>query len=165
MHELVTKEELIDDALAKAVGPVDSFVGDAIFAICHEAAENVLGRAVIEALGSDRGRLALVAPWIWDLARGLHFQGRDGRPEMSTSELLSLLAPVSHDSPQTQRCAEAIDLSATLTLDRLFESVLGPGACSRPSEENEAAVPWLTPLKLGYRIHLALEFLRLTPSN
>jgi hypothetical protein len=84
---------------------------------------------------------------------------------MSTAELLSKLAPVLQDSQQTQRFAEAIDLSATLTLDRLLESVLGPGACSRPSEENEAAVPWLTPLKLGYRIHLALEFLRLTPSN
>jgi hypothetical protein len=165
MHELVTKEELIDEALARAVGPVDSFGGDAISAICNEAAEKVLGQAVIEALGSDRDRLALVAPWMWDLARGLHFQGRDGRPEMSTAELLSKLAPVLQDSQQTQRFAEAIDLSATLTLDRLLESVLGPGACSRPSEENEAAVPWLTPLKLGYRIHLALEFLRLTPSN
>lgn len=50
-----------------------------------------------------------------------------------------------------------------LTLDRLLEPVLGPGACNAPVEVNHAALPWLTPLKLGYHVHLALELLRLAP--
>ncbi len=165
MHELVPKEALVDEALAKAVGPVDSFVGDAIVGICNEAAEQVLGPAIVEALGNDRDRLALVAPWLWDLARGLHFQGRYGRPDMPTAELLSVLASDMRDPQQVQRFAETVDLSLALTLDRLLEAVLGPGACFRPPAENEASLPWLTPLKLGYRIHLALEVLRLTPST
>jgi hypothetical protein len=77
MHELVSKESRIDEALAKTVGPVDSFVGDAAVGICNEAAEQVLGPAVIEALGNDRDRRALVAARV-GLACGLHFQGRDG---------------------------------------------------------------------------------------
>ncbi len=162
MHDLLSKETLVDETLTKAIGPVDRFVGDAIVGICNEAVEHVLGSAVIEALGHDRDRLALVAPWVWDLARGLHFQGRDGRPEMPTAELLSLLAPRLHDPQQIQRFAETIDLTTALTLDRLLDAVLGPGACARPPEENEAALPWLTPLKLGYRIHITPALIGLT---
>jgi hypothetical protein len=165
MHDLLPKEALVDKELTEAIGPVDRFVGDAIVGICNEAVEHVLGPAIIEALGNDLDRLALVAPWVWDLARGLHFQGRAGRPEMPTAELLSLLVPGVHDPQQIQRYAETIDLTTALTLDRLLEAVLGPGACSRPPRANEAALPWLTPLKLGYRVHIALEFLRLTPSS
>jgi hypothetical protein len=84
---------------------------------------------------------------------------------MPTAELLSVLASELQDPQQVQRFAETVDLSFALTFDRLLEAVLGPGACSRPPEENEAALPWLTPLKLGYRIHLALELLRLTRSG
>jgi hypothetical protein len=165
MHELLPKETLVDKTLSEAIGPVDRSVGDAIVGICNEAVEHVLGSAVIEALGNDLDRFALVAPWVWDLARGLHFQGRAGRPEMPTAELLSLLAPGLHDPHQVERFAQTIDLATMLTLDRLLEAVLGPGACSRPPEDNDAALPWLTPLKLGYRIHITLEFLRLTPSG
>ena len=162
MHDLLAKEALIDKALTDAIGPVDRFVADAIVSICNEAVEQVLGPAVIEALRNDHNRLALAAPWVWDLARGLHFQGRNGRANLPTAELLSVLGPQLQHS-QLHRFAEAIDISIALTLDRLLESVLGPGTCSRNPEENEAAVPWLNPLKLGYRIHLVLELIRLTP--
>jgi len=50
---------------------------------------------------------------------------------------------------------------AVLTLDRVLEQVLGPGASARDPRANEAAAPWLTGLKLGSRIHLVLELLRL----
>jgi hypothetical protein len=163
MRHLLPKETLVDKVLTDAIGPVDRFVGDAIVGICNEAVEHVLGPAVIEALGNDVDRLALLAPWVWDLARGLHFQGRDGRPNLRTTELLSVLAPRLEDPHQLQRFAEVIDLSTALTLDRLLESVLGPGASARNPDENDADVPWLTPLKLGYRVHLTLELIRLTP--
>lgn len=70
-----------------------------------------------------------------------------------------MLAPWLEDPHQLQRFAEVIDLSTALTLDRLLEPVLGPGASARNPEENDAAVPWLTPLKLGYRVHLTLELI------
>ena len=164
MHDLLAQEVLLDRALTEAIGPVDRFVADAIVSICNEAVEYVLGAAVVEVLGNDLDRLALAAPWVWDLARGLHFEGRDGRPDLPTAELLSVIGPQLQD-PQLHHFAEAVDVATALTLDRLLESVLGPGACSRNPEENEAAVPWLIPLELGYRIHLVLELIRLTPHD
>jgi len=41
----------------------------------------------------------------------------------------------------------------------VLEHVLGP-----PSE-NQAQLPWIEALKLGYNLHLVLEFLRLLPSS
>ena len=160
-HDLLAKEVLLDSALTEAIGPVDRFVADAIVTICNEAVEHVLGAALVEALGNDLDRLALAAPWVWDLARGLQFQGRHGRRDLRTAELFSVLSP-QLQGPQLQRFAEVIDLSTALTLDRLLEPVLGPGACARRPQENDAALPWLTPLKLGYRIHLVFELVHLT---
>src|ERR1017187_6323835 len=61
------------------------------------------------------------------------------------------------------RLAESVDLAAVLTLDRVLEQVLGPGASARDPRTNEAAAPWLAGLKLGSRIHLVQELLRLLP--
>jgi len=54
---------------------------------------------------------------------------------------------------------------APLTVGRIVEQVLGPGGCARDPALNEAAAPWLAGLKLGYRIGLALELLRLSLSG
>jgi len=61
------------------------------------------------------------------------------------------------------RLAETIDLAAVLTLGRVLEQVLGPGTATRDPRANEAAAPWLAGLKLGSRIHLVQELLRLLP--
>jgi hypothetical protein len=48
-------------------------------------------------------------------------------------------------------------------MGRVLEQVLGPGAGARDPRANEAAAPWLAGLKLGSRIHLVQELLRLLP--
>jgi hypothetical protein len=105
MNELVSKEALVDEALAKAVGPVDSFVGDAIVGICHEKPSTCPDRRSSRHWGTT--------------GTGWH------------SSLLG--------------CGTWLEVSTALTLDRLLEAVLGPGACFRSPEEDEARLPWLTP--------------------
>lgn len=165
MTEFVSQEALLDEALTATLGPVDSSVGEAIVGICNDAVEQVLGPALAETLRSDPSRVALVVPWVWDLARGLQFQSLHNQSEWRTVELLAILDPRPQDREQLKRFAESIDVTTALTLDRLLDPVLGPGACTRPPEANDAAAPWLEPLRLGYRIHLALELLRLTASH
>jgi hypothetical protein len=50
-----------------------------------------------------------------------------------------------------------------LNLGRVLEQVLGLGAGSRDPRDNEVAAPWLPGLKLGFRIYLVQEVLRLLP--
>ncbi len=161
MADLLGAGELLDEALAAALGPVDDVTGDAITGICNDALEDVLGPVLVGALRADHRLLPLVAPWVWDLARGLQFQSRNGPREPATAELLTRLGSRQLAGQDARRFAEAVDLAAVLTLDRVLDQVLGPGAAARDPRANEAAAPWLTGLKLGSRIHLVLELLRL----
>jgi hypothetical protein len=163
MAELVGADGLLDEALTAALGPVDAATSDAIAGICNDALREVLGPALVSALRADRRLLPLVAPWVWDLARGLHFQSQNVAVEPATADLLARLGRHQLAGRDTRRLAEAVDLAAVLTLDRLLEQVLGPGACTRDPRVNEAGAPWLTGLKLGFRVYLVLELLRLLP--
>ena len=49
-------------------------------------------------------------------------------------------------------------------IGRVTENALGPGASARHPSAN-ATLPWLGGLKLGYRIGLTLELLRLSASG
>jgi hypothetical protein len=161
--ELLAADELLDAALTAALGPVDEATGEAIAGICNDALSAVLGPVLVSAMQADRGHLSLIAPWVWDLARGLQFQSHNGGPEPSTAELLARLGAGSICDEHGVRFAEAVDLAAVLTLDRVLEQVLGPGAAARDPRANEDRAPWLTGLKLGSRIHLVQELLRLLP--
>ena len=161
MAEPLAAAELLDAALTAALGPVDALTSDAIAGICNDAIGGVLGPELAGALSSDRRLLPLIAPWVSDLARGLQFQSRKGAGEPPSSELLTLLASLPLTDDEVRRWAETIDLATVLTLDRVIEQALGPGAAARDPAINEAAAPWLAGLKLGYRIHLVLELLRL----
>jgi hypothetical protein len=163
MRELLSAGDLIDDGLAAALGPVDPATGNAIAGICNDALRDVLGSAILTALRDDRRLLRLAAPWVWDLARGLQFQSQHGAPEPATGELLACLGGTRIFGKNAGRLAESVDVAAVLTLDRVLEQVLGPGASGRDPRANEAAAPWLTGLKLGARIHLVQELLRLLP--
>ena len=155
---------LLDQALTAVLGPVDRQTSAAITGICDDAIASVLGPALAEKLRADPRLLPLVAPWVMDLARGLQFQSCNGPDEPATTELLTRLASRSLSEDQVRRCVETIDLAAVLTLGRVTEHVLGPGAGSRDPAANEAVAPWLAGLKLGYRIGLVLELLRLSSS-
>ena len=163
MGDLLSAHEVLDEALTAALGPVDDITGEAIAGICNDALDDVLGPILVRAVRDDRRKLPLVAPWVWDLARGLQFQSRNGAREPATAELFARLGRRQLAGQDAQRFAETVDLAAVLTLDRVLEQVLGPGASARDPRANEAAAPWLTGLKLGSRIHLILELLRLLP--
>lgn len=156
---------LLDRTLTAVLGPVDVATAAAIAGICDDAITTVLGPSLADAVRADPHRLLLVAPWVMDLARGLQFQSQNGAGEPATTELLTCLANQPLTPDQVQRFAETIDLAVALTLGRVTEHVLGPGASGRNPTANETAAPWLTGLKLGYRIDLVLELLRLSSSE
>jgi hypothetical protein len=163
MAEPLTGGELLDSALAAVLGPVDDATAEAIAGICNDALRDVLGPVLAGQLLMDRRRLPLAAMWVWDLARGLQFQSREGAAEPATADLLALLGGLGLAGLNCRRLAEQIDIAAVLTLDRVVAQVLGPGATARDPRINEDAAPWLTGLKLGTRIHLVQETLRLLP--
>jgi hypothetical protein len=163
MPELLSADDLLDQGLTAALGPVDHVTGSVIAGICNDALRDVLGPALVTALRADCRLVPLTAPWVWDLARGLQFQSQRGAPEPATGELLACLGGTRLAGKDAERIAESVDLAAVLTLDRVLEQVLGPGASARDPRANEAAAPWLTGLKLGSRIHLVQELLRLLP--
>jgi hypothetical protein len=159
---LLASDELLDGGLAGVLGSVDRPTSDAIAAICNDALVTALGPAAMEMLRADHALLPLVAPWVWDLARGLQYQSRHGPVQPSTTDLLGCLSGRGLPPDQARQFAETIDLTVVLTLDRVIGQVLGPGACARDPAANESAAPWLGGLTLGYRIHLARELLRLS---
>lgn len=110
MAEFVSREELLDNALTEAIGPVDAPVSSAIVDICNDAIEHVLGSALTDTLLAHRHLVPAVTPWVWDLARGLHFQSRYSRPEPPTGELLIVLARRHQDPDQMESWAETVDL-------------------------------------------------------
>jgi hypothetical protein len=134
---------LLDAALTAALGPVDALTAEAITAVCGDALGSVLGPALAVMVRDDRRLLPLVAPWVRDLARGLQFQSRFGPDQPPTADLLTRLSRRPLTGEQVRRFAETADLTAALTLNRLLEQVLGPGACAREPAANQAAAPWL----------------------
>jgi hypothetical protein len=159
--------ELLDETLDAVLGPADSATCDAIAGICNDALDAVLGPAAVGALLADRRLLPRVAPWVLDLARGLQYQSRYGGQEPRTVSLLARLGGpgTGITAAEAIRLAETVDLAAVLTLGLVLEQVLGPGAVTRDPRANEAAAPWLSGLKLGARIRLVQEMLRLLPPS
>ena len=163
LAEPLRASELIDGSLVAALGPVDAATGEAIAGICNDALRDVLSPAVIGAVLADHRLLPMVAPWVLDLARGLQFRGRELTPEPATADLITRLGAPGISAADARRLAETADLAAVLILGRVLEQVLGPGAGTRDPRANEAAAPWLPGLKLGFRIYLVQEALRLLP--
>ena len=152
---------LLYTALTELLGPVDQQTSDAIIGICDDAIRAVLGPWLSAAVRADDRVLPRIAPWALDLARGLQFQNSNGPGDPPTTGLLTLLASRPLDQHEARRFADTVDLAVVLTLGRVTDQVLGPGASARDPAVNELAAPWLAALKLGYRIGLVLELLRL----
>jgi hypothetical protein len=158
----VTADSLLDPALTRLLGPVSQQTSDAITGICGDALHAVLGDTLASALLADPALLTRAAPWLLDLARGLQYQDRAGPGDPPTSELLTLLTCTPPSNDQARQFAETVDLAVVLTLGHLTDQVLGPCSGTRHPIANQIAAPWLAALKLGYRIGLVLELLRLT---
>ncbi len=153
---------LLDPVLTSLLGPVDDEASAAINGICDEALHAVLGHARAQATRADPALMTRIAPWARDLARGLQFQAQTGAGDPPTEGLLALLSSQPLTGPQVRQFAETVDLSVMLTLSHLTDQVLGPGSAARNPAANDSAAPWLAALKLGYRVGLVLELLRLT---
>jgi hypothetical protein len=102
-----------------------------------------------------------VAPWILDLARGLHYQHLRGPDLPSTARLIDDLAFTPFETSIRDRLAEGIDWAYILTEDRIAEYLQGPGAIKRAPAHRERDFPWYGRLKIGYRIALTNEAIRL----
>ncbi|MGC8463163.1 MAG: hypothetical protein ACP5P9_05790 [Acidimicrobiales bacterium] len=165
MPEPLGVEELVDGALEARIGPFEPDILDAVVGICTDALAATVGPRIFAELETDRRRVLLVAPWVSDLASGLFVLERFGPRERSSSELLDLLSTSALDEGHRTRMAESVDVAASLTLDRVLEHVLGRGACGRDPRLNAVDAPWLSALTYGYRVHVALELLRLLPSH
>jgi hypothetical protein len=165
MVDLFEGPELLDPILTGAVGHVDASSVAAIAGICNDAVATVLGAAIVEDLASDGARLWLVVPWVKDLARGLQLRSVKGPIDVRTTSLLRLLGGDRVTEKDLQRAGSSIDVAVALQLGDVLEHVLGPDAARRLPSENEAQLPWIETLKLGYHVHLVLEFLRLLPSS
>lgn len=165
MSEILTARDLVDPILVATLGRPRPDTVDAIVGVCSDALEATVGPEVLAALERQRHLVALVAPWVFDLARGLLVLERQGSGELPSSALLDLLSGQRLSEHDRERLAEAVDLTTTLTLDRVLEHVLGPGACAQDPLSNVLAAPWLNALKYGHRVHIALELLRLLPAS
>lgn len=165
MAEVLNAEELLDRVLVATLGPFQPDIVDAVVGVCTDALASTVGPEILAVLGGDPRRLSVVAPWVFDLARGLLVLQRDGPKELPSSDLLYQLSDQRLSEHDCARFAETVDLAATLTLDRVLEHVLGPGACARDPQANASTAPWLAALTYGHRIHIALELLRLLPAG
>lgn len=165
MSGVLLAEELVDPMLVAAFGPAQPDIVEAVVGVCTDALFSTLGPDVVAVLASDRNLVRLVAPWVFDLARGLLVLQRHGPKELASGELLDLLSRHQLGEHDRARFAETVDLASTLTLDRVLEHVLGPGACAKDPHANALAAPWLAALTYGHRVHIALELLRLLPAN
>ncbi len=161
MSEVLLAEELVDSKLVATLGPPQSDIVEAVVGVCTDALVTTLGPDILAVLATDRNLVPLVAPWVFDLARGLLVLQRCGPAELPSGDLLDLLSGHRLNKHDRARFAETIDLAATLTLDRVLEHVLGPGACASDPRANALAVPWLTALTYGHRVHIVMELLRL----
>lgn len=155
------EDNVLDPALADLLGPTGAEAAAAIGGICRDALETVLGPERAREVVADPALLPRIAPWVRDLARGLQYQDRHGPEEPRTTELLALLSGGALSRARLEVFAESVDLSVMLTLGRVAEQVLGSGATGRDPLVNDVTAPWLAGLKLGYRIGLAMELLRL----
>ncbi|HSR83248.1 MAG TPA: hypothetical protein VLM11_03600 [Streptosporangiaceae bacterium] len=78
MAELLGADDLLEDALTAALGPVGQRIGEAIAGICKPAPRDVHRPVIISAVHADHRLLALIAHWAWDLAHGVQFQSQAG---------------------------------------------------------------------------------------
>lgn len=153
----------LDPRLATLIGKPDHAERRAIEPVLEDVIRQVLD------VGSDPLRVVYLdrhAPWARDLARGLHWLALGLSPEPSTAEMLDILADRPLTDEQRRRFTDDIDVAYALTYHRHIDTVAGHGASATISVASlRANRPWLDTLLLGWRLHLAVELLRLTRSD
>lgn len=160
---MTTRPWWLDPRLAMLIGQPDHAARLAIEPVLGDVVRQVLD------LGSDPLRVVYLdrhAPWARDLARGLHWLALGHPPEPPTAHILDILADRRMIIEQRVRLASDIDVAYALTYHRHLNTVAGHGASATLSVSHlRANRPWLDTMLLGWRLHLAIELLRLTRSD
>lgn len=150
----------LDARLVACIGPVADDVARAIDAEVHEAVMQVVGH-LLEPSTPLPAVVPAVAPWAYDLGRGLHWHARRGTTPI-TAELISVLAPSVATTATTEVFARDVDITWALVHGRYTNQIFGPGAVRRPSSVLRDRCPWFDAAVTGHRIDLVLEFARLS---
>jgi hypothetical protein len=153
--------DLLDGFLVERIGGVSDTTLESILSVCEDAATAVVGCEIGRAVLRDPPLTERMLGWIWDLARGLHYQSIYGSDMPSTRELIERLGPPYLDMDIRAIIADRVDWAFILIEDRLAEHVQGRNAIKLSGVERERTFPWYDRLKLGYRIRLTTEALRL----
>lgn len=157
-------EDLLDPVLVGRFGNADAVTLNEITNICEEALIKVLGPGIREFVSVNQTAAQMVVPWVFDLARGLHYQSVCGPDLPLTIKLVDQLSRVPIPTVYRNWIAEQIDMAYILTADRVAQFIQGRGGISRDPAMREQIFPWYGRLEIGYRIHLTTEALRLLPS-
>ena len=159
---MLKAEDLLDPILVAKIGMLDTQTAQELLNLCKEAANAVLGQEAWSFLSKNRSIIERAVPWIWDLARGVHFQSFYGPDMPQTGDLINQLSDKPLDDALCVLLADRIDLAFIFTEDRIAEYVQGRGAIKLDPASRERSFPWYPRLLLGYRIRLTTEVLRLT---
>jgi hypothetical protein len=155
--------DLLDPILVVRVSSLETETLQELFSYCNAAVAGVLGSEAWSYLSKDELTAERTVPWVWDLARGFHFQSVRGSQTPQTIDLVDQLSIVPLDPDLRQALADTIDWPCILTEDRVAEWVQGRGAIRMDAIKRENLFPWYPQLLLGYRIRLTTEALRLMP--
>lgn len=109
--------------------------------ICEEAVVAVLGQGVITFLAQDDRLADRAAPWVWDLARGLHYQSMCGSQVPLTIKLLDQLSHIPLEDWERNLFTDKIDWAFILTEDRVAEFVQGRGAIGLDPVSRQRSFP------------------------
>jgi len=158
---LLTREDLLDEELAAKIGDINTVTLESILRICEDAVAEVIGMPAGQLVLHDVRMAEKVVAWIWDLSRGVHYQSIYGPDMPMTQELVERLGPQSLDTAMRQTLSDRIDWTFILTEDRIAQCIGGRNSIRRPGATSEGEFPWYDRLKLGYRIRIVMEALRL----
>jgi hypothetical protein len=154
--------EMIDPRLTAHFGFPDSPTLSAFHDIVTQAVADILGSRVTEAISPTTAEeLFLLAPWAWDLNRGLHYRAECGPDEPESIELLTHFAGSAIEVGKAHEIANSLDIAVVLTIDQTIDHIHGIGATKLDPERLKVKTPWLGTCLLGVRLRVLLEFLRL----
>lgn len=158
---MLTREDLLDEELAAKIGGVSAVTLESMLHLCEDAVAEVIGMPAGQVVLDDLRMAERVVAWIWDLSRGVHYQSIYGPDMPATQELVERLGSQPLDTATRQTLSDRIDWAFILTEDRIAECIGGRHSIRRPMVMGEAEFPWYDRLKLGYRIRIVMEALRL----
>lgn len=161
----MTESHFLDPALVGRIGIVDPIIVSAIDAEVREVVADVVGRYIPE-IETRYELLALLAPWAWDLGRGLHWHAVRGKRDLRAEEMLEALSDRHIHEDRLEKLARTLDTAWALTYHRLIQQLHGAAATAEGDPDDvRRLTPWLDAAILGIRIHIALELLRLTGTS